>query len=135
MARKGGNSGLACLFWEKAQLLGSGPDGSLRPGSCSGRGVPTEVSPIAPYTCPSSLSPACGVPPGVPAEGASSGSPLGPAEGRGFASLQVRSEVNHPEAGVEWAWDRGSGPRGSEWPGSSWSGLWCCCPAGSRDPA
>lgn len=45
MARKGGNSGLACLFWEQAQLLGSGPDESLSPGSCSGRGVPAELRP------------------------------------------------------------------------------------------
>lgn len=53
MARKGGNSGLPCLFWEQAQLLGSGPDGSLRPGSCSGRGVPTELRPtLAPPPSP-----------------------------------------------------------------------------------
>lgn len=58
MARKGGNSGLACLFWEQVQLLGSGPDGSLRPDSCSGRGVLAELRPTL---TPSSSAPPAGL--------------------------------------------------------------------------
>lgn len=106
MARKGGNSGLACLFWEQAQLLGSGPDRSLHPSSSSGRGVPAELRhflllPKLPGLRGSAWCPGRGRQLLITAPAP---------EGRGFASLQVRSEVNHPEAGVGWV----SGAQGQE---------------------